>query len=301
MRILLLCAADLNGCINLNRLLSTLSGKHTLSVMLSSPELPNERGNPFADLKIWCERDFLLDELFPRIDAEPEHDAKLLTFAGLSRRWNVPVQSIDTARAMEYLHEQAEAFRPDLLFCCRFDYIIHKDLFAHPGLRGAVNMHSGLLPECAGPDATFWAMYNKWAVSGCTIHNITEEIDGGDIVAEAKFELDHRHSVLWNRMRAYEHGLDAFEKIVERLEQGLPLEMHPQEKGHRHYYPFPSCADFSAFHDSGGSIVDMPNYLQLLQNFLPSGMELPGAERFRQECPVHRQSDLADTVPHPYN
>jgi folate-dependent phosphoribosylglycinamide formyltransferase PurN len=275
MRILLLCAADINGCINLNRLLTALSGKHNLSVMLSSLELPCERGNAFADKKIWCERDFLLNELFPQLDALPESDAELLTFAGLSKRWNVPIQRIDATRAMACLHEHADVFKPDLVFCCRFDYIIRKELFARPGLLGAFNLHSGLLPKCAGPDATFWAMYNKWSFSGCTIHNITEEIDGGDIIAEAKFELDYRYSVLWNRMHAYEHGLDAFETLVERLEQGLPLHSHAQDKTQRHYYPFPSLTDFSAFRNQGGRLIGIPQYVHLLQRFLPSGMALP--------------------------
>lgn len=273
MRILLLCSTDLNGCINLNTLLPTLAEHHTISIMLSSWELAAERGNPFADKKIWYEKDVPCTLLFPQLDNMQVNDARLLTFSGLSRRWHVPMQSIPPHEAQACMHAHAVSFAPDVIFCCRFDHVIHNHT-ASLARFGAFNTHSGRLPECAGPDATFWAMYNGWSHSACTLHVISDEIDGGDIVAEAHFALDHSRSLLWNRTQAYAHGMPQFTRLVARLDQGLPLERRRQDKAQRHYYSFPSAETFGAFHQAGGRLIDPSGYMSLLQCFAPAGMKL---------------------------
>ena len=278
MRILLLCSSDLNACLNLNALLPTLTRSHVVSVLQSNLELPEERGNSYADQKIWYEKDFIL-RLFDRIDASSAGDPgrggmRYLTFRGLAGRFRIPFITTTPHTARTLLREHTDAFRPDVIFCCRFDHIVHREIFERPGL-SAFNLHSGPLPSFAGPEATFWTMLTRQRDSGCTIHDITPEIDGGAIVASAAFTLDYDRSVLWNRIRAYEHGIRLFLYMVRRLDQGEILPRTPQNRALRTYYPFPTVREFTAFAGTGGKLVDPGNYARLVRGFLPRGMELP--------------------------
>ena len=278
MRILLLCSADLNGCINLNLLLPRLCGKHEVRVMLSDYELREERGHDRADEKLWYEKDFLRKKFFPGLDALEKNDAQWRSFAGLERRFNIPVVPIDSREPGADLLRAAQSFRAELILCCRFDYILHRDVFSLPRL-GTYNLHSGLLPQCAGPDATFWAMRKGWEYSGCTLHLVTEQIDRGDIVAQARFRLDYSRSVLWNRTQAYLAGCKKILWLTRRLGQGgMPVCVRQAPDAYR-YYAFPKEAEFRALYSAGLRMVSDRDYVQLLQHFLPEGVAMPAYRR----------------------
>lgn len=272
MNILLLCTKDLCGCFNLNTLLPRLSPQYRVLVLLSAYELPEERGNPLADALIYHEKDYPLHCLFPAIDTVSDRSltkgARLHTFTGLARRWRVPMHSLPLDHAVDALYHHAVNFSPDLILCCRFTHVLPEKVFALPTL-GAFNIHSGLLPQCAGPDATFWAMHQGWTHSGCTLHRITEHVDGGDIVGCARFSLHRRACLLSNRIRAYGMGLRMFFQTLALLEQGRPTPCWKQNLALRHYYPFPSIADFEAFTLQGNKLVDPHAYQRLLYRFLP--------------------------------
>ena len=140
MRILLLTKADVQGCLNLNQLLPRLLPRHSVRVFLGDCLLPGERGNPAADLMTWHDRDFILEELFPRLDALPPFTAPLLTFQGLSRRYGVPGESLRHGEHHERVEAEVRAWRPDLLYCCRYDYILRPEVLER--VPSAFNTHS---------------------------------------------------------------------------------------------------------------------------------------------------------------
>ena len=51
------------------------------------------------------------------------------------------------------------------------------------------NLHTGKVPEYRGVCSAFWAMYNKEPHKiGVTIHKLTEQLDGGDIIFQKRIE-----------------------------------------------------------------------------------------------------------------
>ncbi len=274
MRILLLCASDLSSCINLNFLVPELAKKHTVSVILSDQELPNERGHRFADTKIWYEKDFVQQHLFPAIDAFGESDAPWLTFKGLADRYELDCFPLPKGRVFKAMCDHTQAFAPDALFCCRFDYILREDVFLVPPL-GAYNMHSGLLPQCAGAEATFWAMYNDWELSGCTVHAISKDIDKGNIVGKKTFALDYSYGILWNRTKAYAKGAELIKGLVQKLEHGQKPVGETQDLKDYAYYPFPDEEHFATLCAKQKGLHEAHGYASLVQPFLPSKMHMP--------------------------
>ncbi|WP_147301907.1 polysaccharide deacetylase family protein [Thalassotalea euphylliae] len=49
---------------------------------------------------------------------------------------------------------------------------------------GNLNVHKGMLPKYRGMPPAFWEIYHGEKVVGCTIHEMTAELDGGNILLE---------------------------------------------------------------------------------------------------------------------
>jgi methionyl-tRNA formyltransferase len=54
---------------------------------------------------------------------------------------------------------------------------------------GAVNVHPSLLPDNRGPDPLFWTFRRGLTRTGVTIHQLTDQLDAGDIVSQEAFDV----------------------------------------------------------------------------------------------------------------
>jgi phosphoribosylglycinamide formyltransferase 1 len=82
-----------------------------------------------------------------------------------------------------------------------------------------------LLPDFAGTmDAVAMALQSGVAETGCTVHIVTDDVDGGPIVAQRRVEVrpDDTVDSLRERIQAEEHSL--LPEVVKRIAgQPLPL------------------------------------------------------------------------------
>jgi phosphoribosylglycinamide formyltransferase-1 len=84
----------------------------------------------------------------------------------------------------------------------------------HAGLLGAfpqriLNIHPSLLPAFAGLDALQRALEHGVRVTGCTVHVVNDDLDGGPVVAQLAVEVrdDDTLETLEQRVHAAEHRL----------------------------------------------------------------------------------------------
>jgi len=87
--------------------------------------------------------------------------------------------------------------------------------------KGAINLHSGILPYYRGADSEFWALYNGDTDRiGVTIHFVSDELDGGDIILQARQNVaakdDHRSL----RMKNIVLGAEKIVEAVRLIEKG---------------------------------------------------------------------------------
>lgn len=77
-----------------------------------------------------------------------------------------------------------------------------------------VNIHPSLLPKYKGLDTHARAIAAKDAVAGCSVHVVTEELDGGDVLGQAEVSILHGDTAdaLAARVLAAEH--DLYPRIV---------------------------------------------------------------------------------------
>lgn len=271
MRFFLLSKADLFGNVILNRLLAMLCPRHEVMAFLSDSVSPEERGNPLSGAFVAYARDFLLDDFFPALDALPLRGgaADLLSFAGLAGRYGVPMWPLggEVGPACEILVEGMRGGDPDVLLCCRHDFVIPAGIYGR-ARHGAYNTHSSALPDYRGPFCSFWTMLHREEYAACTLHTLKPKVDTGDIVAVGRTRLDYRASLLKNLVGIYGAGLDAFEKLLPALERG-PLAGIPQPDGSGRYYRQPGADDCRRFAAMGCRLVDPDEYRELLRRYLP--------------------------------
>lgn len=72
-----------------------------------------------------------------------------------------------------------------------------------------VNIHPSLLPKYRGLDTHRRAIEAADPVSGCSVHLVTEELDAGDVIAQAKVPIlpDDTEATLQSRVLKAEHAL----------------------------------------------------------------------------------------------
>lgn len=134
----------------------------------------------------------------------------------LGTRFGVPASYIDPAPFKTKLEGEAEqryidaitAMRPDLVVLAGFMRVIKpKFLAAFAGK--IINLHPSLLPSFPGLDAIGQAWRRGVKIAGCTVHQVTADVDGGPIVDQMAVHIEPTDSLetLTEKIHAAEHAL----------------------------------------------------------------------------------------------
>ncbi len=117
-----------------------------------------------------------------------------------------------------------------------FSHIIKKSTYSQGQL--ACNIHFGRLPEEKGPDPLFWAIKNGKESIVATVHRLSEEVDGGDVLCEKEFPIrkEENHGMVYSRLSAL------MPEIMAPLLQGLYAE-RVQDLKASHYEARPEEKD----------------------------------------------------------
>ena len=124
---------------------------------------------------------------------------------------------------------------PDFTFSIGHLQVIPTSILDH--IRGQIiNFHDGPLPEYAGLHVTSWAILNGENTHAVCWHEVTGEIDGGDLVATASFPVQNEETALSLNLVCFEQGARLFSEII--LPQLTPgkLKTMPQESAPRTLY-----------------------------------------------------------------
>ncbi|PHQ80375.1 MAG: hypothetical protein COB66_04920 [Coxiella sp. (in: Bacteria)] len=85
-------------------------------------------------------------------------------------------------------------------------------------LKIAINYHDSYLPKYAGLNSTTWAISNQEKTHGITWHQITSDIDKGDIIKQVKFDIDHEETAASLNIKCADYAYGFFEELVEGIE-----------------------------------------------------------------------------------
>jgi phosphoribosylglycinamide formyltransferase-1 len=142
-----------------------------------------------------------------------------------ARHAGIPVTVIDhkgfaTREAFDEAMTRAiDAWRPDVVVLAGFMRILTPAFVRHYAGR-LLNIHPSLLPKFPGTDTHRRAIEAGETEHGCSVHFVTEELDGGPVVAQERVPVhaDDTPETLRMRVQSAEHRL--YPELVARLARG---------------------------------------------------------------------------------
>jgi phosphoribosylglycinamide formyltransferase-1 len=148
---------------------------------------------------------------------------------GLGARFGVESSYVDPAPFRTKLEGEGEArfiaavsgARPDLVVLAGFMRVL-KAGFLGAFAGRIINLHPSLLPSFPGLDAIGQAWRRGVRVTGCTVHYVTADVDGGQIIDQAAVRVEAGETLesLEARVHAAEHAL--LPDVIARLSAARP-------------------------------------------------------------------------------
>jgi phosphoribosylglycinamide formyltransferase-1 len=134
----------------------------------------------------------------------------------LGTRFGVPAAFVDPSPFKTKLEGDGEArfiaavagCEPDLVVLAGFMRVL-KPGFLTAFAGRIINLHPSLLPGFPGLDAIGQAWRRGVKITGCTVHYVTAEVDGGPIIDQAAVRIDPADTLetLTEKVHAAEHAL----------------------------------------------------------------------------------------------
>lgn len=114
----------------------------------------------------------------------------------------------DRADYDKALIEQIDAYQPDIVVLAGFMRILSPDFVTHYQHK-LLNIHPSLLPKYPGLHTHRQVLANKDSFHGVTVHFVTEELDGGPRIIQARIPVlpDDTEQSLQTRIQAEEYRI----------------------------------------------------------------------------------------------
>ena len=149
------------------------------------------------------------------------HDKKECGAEKRAAKYGIPHIRVKHTREDEMI-ALFKAYRVDLIVLAGYMRILKRPLDFHCPI---INVHPSLLPKYKGLHAVEQALDSNDTITGCTVHYVNEDLDGGEIIAQSKVDIlpDDTVDTLTRRIQLMEYGLlpdviDHYETTVSKSE-----------------------------------------------------------------------------------
>ncbi len=132
-----------------------------------------------------------------------------------SRKHDIPCCETKWMKDRDYADLIANEWKPDLGIVVGCRILIPKEIYSIP-LGGTLAIHDSVLPEYRGFAPLNWSIINGEDHVGATLFYLSEQMDGGDIVAQKSLPLKQSESA----PEAYERICHA---TIELVKESIPL------------------------------------------------------------------------------
>ena len=133
------------------------------------------------------------------------HDKKECGAAKRAEKWGIPHVRVKHTREDEMI-ALFKSWRVDLIVLAGYMRILKRPSDFHCPI---INVHPSLLPKYKGLHAVEQALDSNDKITGCTVHYVNEELDGGEIIAQSKVDImpDDTVDTLTRRIQLQEYAL----------------------------------------------------------------------------------------------
>jgi len=187
-------------------MIKTSSRRKRIGVMCSG------KGTNFENILVTCNK----HEVVLMI-----HDKKECGAEKKAAKYGIPHIRVKHTKEDEMI-ALFKAYRVDLIVLAGYMRILKRPLDFHCPI---INVHPSLLPKYKGLHAVEQALDSNDTITGCTVHYVNEDLDGGEIIAQSKVDIlpDDTVDTLTRRIQLMEYGLlpdviDHYETTVSKSE-----------------------------------------------------------------------------------
>ena len=133
------------------------------------------------------------------------HDKKECGAQKKAAKWGIPHIRVKHDREDEMIH-LFRAWNVDLIVLAGYMRILKRPSDFHCPI---INVHPSLLPKYKGLHAVEQALDSGDTVTGCTVHYVNEELDGGKIIKQAEVPIlpDDSVETLTRRIQLMEYAI----------------------------------------------------------------------------------------------
>jgi len=137
---------------------------------------------------------------------------------------------------IEDLNKILEDSKADICVIASLGHILKKDILKIKDIL-FLNIHPSLLPAHAGSTPLFWTLYNRETVFGVTIHQLSESIDSGPILAQKSEQI-----LKFNEFDCMLQSSKLAGKLFSFLILKSSKIFFKEQKGKRNYEPRPTLS-----------------------------------------------------------
>ena len=160
-------------------------------------------------------------------------------FRFFEEEYGIPVHFVE-GNIREY-EEEIRRLDPELIIVIGWYFMIPRRILEIPN-KGSVAIHSSLLPKYRGNAPLVWAMINGEKETGVSLFYLEGGMDEGDIISQAKFNIDRTDTIKEVLARAEEASLMIIQEQVPAILAGRAGRMK-QDNDLATYYPKRSPED----------------------------------------------------------
>jgi methionyl-tRNA formyltransferase len=170
----------------------------------------------------------------------------------LAAAHGVPVRSLDTINDPAYLATLPER-QVDILLS-----VAAPEIFRPETLRAVpltLNVHSGHLPDFRGMMPTFWALLEGRDHVTATVHEMAEQLDAGDVIAEHEVPIGPGDTAFDVSRNAKEVAGREVAGLLATLGSERRPEGRPLDLGRGRYFGFPGREDVRKLRAAGRRLL----------------------------------------------
>jgi methionyl-tRNA formyltransferase len=127
-----------------------------------------------------------IDLLVVAYERPHDHDLGYRSALTLCQERGVP--SLDASKADDRVARALDGHLPDIIVSAYYAKILPVDLLMKAAM-GGINVHPGKLPFYKGRFPTPWYILNGEATFGIALHQMTAEVDAGDVYVQREFPI----------------------------------------------------------------------------------------------------------------
>lgn len=131
--------------------------------------------------------------------------------------------------------EQLASLRPEAIVVVAYGNILPSSVLEIP-VHGCINVHASLLPKYRGAAPINWALMQGETVTGCTVIQMDEHVDTGDIWWHGACDIAADDDALSLGARLADLGAAGLLEVLVAIEQGTRMP-YPQPKDGVSYAP----------------------------------------------------------------